>query len=315
MILVTGGTGFVGQALIRHLVEDGQAVRTLIRPSGRSPHLPKGVPVEAAICAISDERGLRAAMVGVDTVYHLVGAERQGTQVDLFESEVGGTRNLVNVARDAGVERIFYVSHLGADRASAYPLLKVKGIAEEHIRRSGIDHTIIRSGLVFGPRDHFTTALARMLYVLPFVFPLPGDGNTVLQPLWVEDLATILAWAVEDDETRNKTYEVGGPEYITATELVNAVMQAVGNRKRIIHVRASYLRLMGVLLEYLFPQLPFSIYWLDYLAANRTADLDTIPRDFGLMPARFSHHLGHLEGQPWERIVLRELFNRRAANA
>ena len=314
MILVTGGTGFIGQALIRHLVEDGRAVRTLIRPSGRSPNLPKGVPVEAAICAISDERGLRAAMVGVDTVYHLVGIERQGTQVDLYAVEVEGTRNLVNVARDAGVERIFYVSHLGADRASAYPLLKVKGISEEYIRRSGIDHTILRSGLIFGPRDHFTTALARMLYLFPFVFPLPGDGNTAIQPLWVEDLATILAWALEDDSTRNKTYEVGGPEFLTANELVDAIMNAVGTRKRIVYVRASYLRILGIVLEYLFPQLPFSIYWLDYLAANRTCALDTIPRDFGLMPARFSHHLGHLEGQPWERILLREFFRRRTVS-
>jgi NADH dehydrogenase len=283
----------------------------LIRPSGGTPNLPRSVPVEATISAITDERGLRAAMVGVDTVYHLVGAEHQGTAVDLSTVEVAGTRNLVAAAKDAGVDRIFYVSHMGSDRNSAFALLKVKGMAEELIRQSGIDFTILRSGLVFGPRDHFTTALARMLYVFPFILPIPGDGSTLIQPLWVEDLVAALSWSLEIKETRNMIYEVGGPEHISINDLLHAVMSAVGARRRLVYVRPSYLRILGVILEYILPRLPFSIYWLDYLAANRTTALDTIPRVFGLMPARFFHHLGHLEEQNWERILIRDLFSRR----
>src|SRR5689334_19798549 len=77
MILVTGGTGFVGRALVRQLVANGQQVRTLIRPSPRTPNLPRGVPVEVAVVSLSDERGLRAALRGVDVVYHLAGAEHE----------------------------------------------------------------------------------------------------------------------------------------------------------------------------------------------------------------------------------------------
>ena len=73
MILVTGGSGFIGQALIRHLVDSGQRVRMLIRPSRQSPRLPVGIPVEVAVAGLNDERGLRAAMVGVRTIYHLAG--------------------------------------------------------------------------------------------------------------------------------------------------------------------------------------------------------------------------------------------------
>ncbi len=78
MILVTGGTGFIGKALVRHLTEAGYPVRLLIRPSRHSPQLPQGVPVEVAVSSLTDRRGLRSAMVGVDVVYHLAGAERRG---------------------------------------------------------------------------------------------------------------------------------------------------------------------------------------------------------------------------------------------
>ena len=138
MILVTGGTGFIGKALIRHLVELGHPVRTLIRPAQRTPNLPRGVPVNVAVSSLSDERGLRAAMVGVDTIYHLAGGEWRGPRASLLEIDIQGTRAVVQAAEDAGVQRIFYVSHLGADRASAYPVLKAKGIAEEFIRRSSL---------------------------------------------------------------------------------------------------------------------------------------------------------------------------------
>ncbi|MBP1704124.1 MAG: NAD-dependent epimerase/dehydratase, partial [Chloroflexi bacterium] len=124
MILITGGTGFIGKALIRHLVELDQAVRILIRPAPHSPQLPIGVPMDVALSGLTDARGLRAAMVGVDTVFHLATGEWRGTRASLMDIDIQGTRAVVEAAQDAGVRRFFYVSHLGADRASAYPVLK-----------------------------------------------------------------------------------------------------------------------------------------------------------------------------------------------
>ena len=129
MILVTGGTGFIGKALVRNLVESGHSVRILIRPSPRSPDLPFGVGVEVAVSSLSDERGLRAAMVGVDTIYHLAGVERRGAYANLMNVDIAGTQKIVTAASDARVKRILFTSHLGADRASAYPVLKAKAIA------------------------------------------------------------------------------------------------------------------------------------------------------------------------------------------
>ena len=311
MILVTGGTGFIGQALVRQLAEAGHPVRVLIRASPRSPNLPRGVPVEVTVSALDDVRGLRAAMVGVDTVYHLAGGEWRGAYASLMEIDIRGTQYVVEAAVDAGVRRIFYVSHLGADRASAYPVFKAKAIAEEYIRRSGIDYTILRTAILFGVNDGFTTGLAQILLVQPIFFLVPGDGQNLLQPLWVEDLATCLTWALDDERTRDQTLEVGGPEYMSFNQLVTSVMDASGIRRRLVHVRPPYLMAMTVLLESLLPILPVSVYWLDYLAANRTCALDTIPRIFDLMPARLSQRLAYLQGQDWRRDLWKSVLRRR----
>ena len=311
LILVTGGTGFIGSALIRHLSEAGLPVRILIRPSPQTPNLPRGVPVEVAVSALTDPRGLRAAMVGVDTVYHLVSGEWAGPRANLLSIDIQGTQAVVEAAKDAGVRRLFYVSHLGADRASAYPVLKAKGISEEFVRRSGLNYTIIRSAIVFGPNDGFSTGLARLLHALPFVLFAPGDGNVLLQPLWVEDLVTCLTWALDIPETQNRMVEIGGPEYLSFRQIVDRISQIIGVRRALVPTRPPYLRWLTVTLDALFPKLPVSVYWLDYLAANRTCALDTIPRVFNLMPSRMSpQHLGYLSGQNWQGSLLRTLLQR-----
>jgi NADH dehydrogenase len=294
MILVTGGTGFVGQVLIRHLVSMGVQVRTLLRPSSVSPKLPRGVAVEAVICGLKDERGLRAALKGVDTVFHLAGAERRGGQADLMGGDIEGTRTIASVAADAGVQRFFYLSHLGADRASAFALLKSKAIAENYIIHSGIPYTIFRSAAIYGPGDQFTTELLRMLRISPGIFLMPGNGSTILQPLWVEDLVTCLTLAMQDPAMARQVYTVGGPEYLSFRDILTTIMSITRTRRWIISMSPAYLRIFSVTLENLFKNFPLSVFWQDYLAVDRTCDLDTLPRLFGLMPVRFARQLEYL---------------------
>ncbi len=225
--------------------------------------------------------------------------------------DIQGTQAVAQAAKDANVERLFYVSHLGADRASAFPVLKAKAIAENYIRQSGVDYTILRSAVVFGPQDVFSTGLALLLHATPFFFVLPGDGSTLLQPLWVEDLVTCMTWALEDGETRNKIFELGGPEYLTFRQIVEAVMGTLGIQRQMVPLSPGYLRPLTVTLEHSFLHFPVSVFWLDYLATNRTCALDTLPRQFGLMPALFSQRLEHLKGQPWGRRLLKILYQRK----
>lgn len=310
MILMTGATGFIGRALTRQLVDNGQKVRILLRPSRRSPNLPLGVPVEVAVTGLGDVRGLRAALRGVHAVYHLAGGEAEGGRANLQAVDIDGTRNLVEAAVDARVERVFYLSHLDADRAAGFPVLKAKGIAEDFIRKSGLAYTILRGSILFGPGDMFTSGLAMLLAVSPGLLPLPAKGETLVQPLWVEDIVTCLVWALENQDVVNQTLEVGGPETLTLRQVVETIMGVIHRRRLIVPWGTPSLRLTTMFMETAFPHFPTSVFWMDYLAADRTCPLDVIPRVFGLMPARFASRLDHLRGIKWGREAARRLLIR-----
>jgi uncharacterized protein YbjT (DUF2867 family) len=295
MILVTGGTGFIGRVLIEHLVALGKPVRTLLRPSQQSPNLTRGIPVEVAVCSLKDERGLSAALRGVDVIYHLAGTERNGIHADLTGVDIEGTQILVDVAVRAGVDRFFFLSHLGADRMSAYPVLKAKAIAESSIIHSGIGYTIFRSAVVYGAHDQFTTSLATILKKSPLFFLMPGNGTVLLQPLWVEDLVSCLAYSLQDPDTNQKVFSVGGNEYLSFLQIIRTIQEVCGIRRTLIPLAPSYLRMIALMVEQANPKFPISIFWVDYLATNRICSLDTLPRLFGLMPARFGQQLDYLK--------------------
>ena len=299
MILVTGGTGFVGRALIPRLVEGGGEVRCLIRPSKISPRLPKQVAVQVAVSPITDFRGVRAAMVGVDTIIHLASAEWHGRRGNLEKVDIEGTRKILEAAAEAGVRRIFYLSHLGADKQSAFAVHRTKGRVEEMIRHSNIPYTIFRSALLYGEEDAFANALAMALATVPGVFLMPGDGRMLVQPLWVEDLVTCIEWGLDDPANVNQTLTLGGPEFFTFEQIVKLVMQATGMQRAAIRVGMPYLRWGARMLETLLPRSPLTTRWLDHLAVNRICELTSVTRYFGLKPARFEYTIDYLAGRNW----------------
>jgi uncharacterized protein YbjT (DUF2867 family) len=304
MIVVTGGTGFIGQHMVRRLSEGGHRIRLLLKPSPESPSLARGIAVEAAVASLTDQRGVRAALVGARTVVHLAGGETAGRAEALVEADVVGTRILAEMAAEAGVDQIVFLSHLGADRASAYPLLRAKALAEEYLRDSGVPCAILRTGPIFGPGDHFTRRMAMLSALVPAFFFLPGDGNTLIHPLFLDDLLTILSWLVEEPTRETRRYEIGGPEYLTFRDVVSHVMKAAGLRRTFVGTRQPYLRAVAALFIRTSRYPPVTPFWLDYLATHRTAPIDSLAREFGLQPVRLEARLQHLAGQHWARVWL-----------
>jgi NADH dehydrogenase len=301
MILITGGTGFIGKVLIRHLTDLGLPVKLLVPPSKDSPDLPKGVPLEVAVSSFSDEKGLRSALKNVDYIFHLASVEALGRQADLTKVDVRGTETIIRAAAHSNIKRFFYVSHLGTDRASAYPLLKAKAIAESHIKNSGIPYTIFRSAIVFGENDHFTTNLAKILRNSPFFVMLPEKGRSLLQPIWVEDLVTVMSWSLDIPQTLNSTIEIGGPEYLSFKEICDMITEKLNIKRHYIDVPPVFLSIVTELLEMIKPGFPTSVFWLDYLAEDRITNLDVLPTTFDLLPARMSQRLGYLESRKRRR--------------
>lgn len=294
MILVTGGTGFIGRNLVRALVESGYQVRILLRPSKRSPKLPTGIPVEVAVSSLSDERGLRAAMKDVNTIFHLASAERAGAHGDLNAVDIQGTAGLVRGAQQAEIQQLIMVSHLGAGRQSAYSVLKAKGIAENLVQNGTVPYTILRTDAVFGPGDQFTVPINQLIRRLPFFF-MPGDGTSRLQPIFVNDLVACLLLALENPKMTNRIIPVGGGEILSFTEIVKEIMEKTGKKRPILPITPGYLRTYALWIDQLNPRFPISIYWLDTLAEDRTCPTDSLPREFGILPARFSQHLDYLK--------------------
>ncbi len=311
MLLITGGTNFLGRAVLRQLTRADYQVRTLLQPSRRSPDLPRGVRVDVALASLSDWRGLRAAMVGVKTVIHLSGALASwGREADQL-AQVNGTRNLVAAAADAGVERVIMVSEIGADPKSAYPVLRNNALEEVYLRESNVGFTIIRHAVLYGSNDIFTIGLAMLASAAPLLMPIPGDGTALLQPLWVEDLATSILWIHEDRATIGETYEVGGPEHLSFSQILDMVAQNIGKRRIYISLRPPYLRAVTGLLERFLASPPLTTAWMDYLTGNRITDLDTLPRVIGLRPARMEASLAYLHDVNWTWQILARQFKRR----
>ncbi|MEK7311229.1 MAG: NAD(P)H-binding protein [Chloroflexota bacterium] len=299
MILVTGATGFVGRALVPRLVEGGATVRCLIRPAKHSPRLPKEIPLQVAIAPITDFRGVRAAMVGADTVIHLASAEWRGQRGNLQKVDVEGTRKMLEAAKEAGVSRVIYLSHVGADKNSAFEVHRVKGHIEEMVRRSEIPYTIFRSTLLYGEEDIFANGVAMALATMPSVFLMPSNGKMLLQPLWVEDLVTCIEWSLDDLTTINQTLALGGPEFLTFEQMTKTIMDVTKLSRTAVSVGIPYLRWGAAVLERFLPRSPITTRWLDHLAVNRITELVSVTRYFGLKPARFEQTIGYMAGRDW----------------
>lgn len=311
MILVTGATGFIGRHLVARLLAENYPVRCLLSEH-EAAHLPWERSPEVVVGSILDEETLFRAVTGAHVVIHLASAQWWGSPRDLERVELTGTRNLITAARAARVGRIITMSHLGASPAAAYPLLRYKGLIEDALRTSGLAYTVIRSGLIFGEDDAFINHLAMQLTVSPGVFLMPGRGEVVLHPIYIDDLVSALVCSLSVIDTVDNIIEIGGPEYITLEDLIRTVMRVSGINRTILGVPPYLLRWMSTLTGRFMPRSLITAQWLDILATNRTARLGNIFHYFGIHPRRFEDTLlTYLRGKRYGWSLLRYTLRRR----
>lgn len=224
-LLVTGGTGVIGESTIAQLLASGHSVRLLSRHATRDVKQWNGV--EPFNGDVADAASIAGAAAGCDCVLHIAGIATEHPPERTFEAvNVGGTRNILAEAVDAGASRFVFVSSLGADTGES-DYHKSKFAAERLVETSELQWTIVRPGGVFGPGDEVISTILKMVRALPAV-PVIDSGDQEFQPIWHEDLAKCLAAVVERDDLARQIVEAAGPEITTMNDLLHRFATITG---------------------------------------------------------------------------------------
>lgn len=242
-VLVTGGTGVIGEGLLPALVGAGHTVRLLSRGAeGDAKRWP--AEVEPFAADVTDASSLRGAAEDCGAVVHITGIVDESPPALTFERvNVRGTRNVLAEAARAGLKRFVYVSSLGAERGrSEYHRSKFR--AEELVRASAFDWLILRPGNVYGPGDEVISTLLKLVRTLPAV-PVIDAGNQPFQPVWYEDLGRAILRALETPSLRRETLELAGEEVTTTSDIIERLSAITGRTVARVPV-PSFLASLGV---------------------------------------------------------------------
>ncbi len=287
MILVTGSTGFIGRSVTNALTLAGREWRPF---KGRL-NLPANI---------------RDHLDGIHTVIHLAGAEARGRGRLLHHVDVDGTQRLLEELTRSDIKRIIVPSRINANPNDIHPLLRAKGEVERSVRHSGVDYTILRSSTLFGYKDRFTEmVLSLALWTWPFVW-LPGGGTTAMQPLWVEDFARCIIFAIDNPSMRNKTITVAGSERFRYADLMRLILSNTGTKRLPVKLPMSLLRPSASFLYGWWYWPPVTRFFVDRFFVPEVAELDSVTRHFGFRPARLGETMAYLH-RPGMR---RRLFQR-----
>lgn len=227
-IAITGGTGFVGKHLARRLVAEGHKVVLIARGVDKRDERTQGLPHTSFLpVGTGDVAALTKAFAGCDAVAHCAGINREIGEQTYARVHVQGTKNVATAAQQAGVKRITLMSFLRARPNCGSGYHESKWAAEEIIRNSGLDYTILKAGVIYGDGDHMLDHLSHAFHTFP-LFAFVGMQEQRVRPCAVEDIATILYAALTEGRLRNETVAVTGPEEMMLSEAVRRVAKVVG---------------------------------------------------------------------------------------
>jgi len=285
MILVAGGTGFLGSAIVGELASRGRPVAVMSRDPGGVPSRFPNLQLEARAGDARDAASLHNAVDGVDTVvscmqfpnFPIENARRGET---FEEIDARGNERLVAAAVAAGVRGYVYLSGAGAAADGRYHWLRSKWRAEEAVRGSSLRHTILRPSWVYGPGDRSLNRFVGFARHLPLL-PVIGDGQQRLQPVFVDDVARAVADSIDSEAAANQVFEIGGPDVLTMDAILATMLDVMGLRKRLVHAPAFAPRAAGAVLELLpLPRRPLSRDAVTFITMDALADNGPLLRAF-----------------------------------
>jgi NADH dehydrogenase len=278
MILVTGASGYVGSHIVRRLHGAGKPVRAMIHDRRRAENEGRlrGLPIELVQGDVTRPETLRPAMQEVSAIVHTVAIAIEKRDRTYESVNHQGTVHVVDAARAAGVSRFINLSQLGADPSLPYRLLESKGKAQAYVAESGLDWTAFRPSVIWGPEDEFANTFARLVPLSPIFFPIIGSGEARFEPVWVEDVVSCIAKALDDPKTIGQEYEIGGPEVLTLEDIERRTLNAIGAQRIFMRVPLPLIRIAVALMQILLPSPPVTSGLLELLGVSNVTEANAI---------------------------------------
>ena len=279
MILVTGGTGFVGSHLMKRLSSERIQTRCLVRKTSDVEKL-KELGIEVAYGDVLDKDSLKKAVEDVETVIHLVGiiVEKKGASFEIIHTQ--GTKNLVEVCKAAGVQRFIYISALGARENAISRYHKTKWEAERAVISSGIEYVIFRPSIMIGEGGEFITMLSRIVRWAPII-PII-DGQSKVQPIYVENTVDCIIKSLTDPNTTNRIFKIAGPDQITYKELFLTLMEVLEIDKPTFQIPVTFMWPAAYIFEGIMEKPPITTQQLTMLQEDNICDTREMQELFNL---------------------------------
>jgi uncharacterized protein YbjT (DUF2867 family) len=251
VILITGGSGYIGSHIVKRFTKEGGSIRALIRNPERARREGRlsNLEIEWSEGDVTQPETLNKAMQGIDLVIHTVAIAVEKGNNTYERVNYQGTVNIVEAAKASDVNRLINLSQLGAKASLPYRMMASKGKAQDYVAQSDLDWTAFRPSVVWGPEDEFANTFARLVPLTPIIFPIIGDETTQFQPIWVDDLAEAIFKAHADPSTIRKEFELGGPEILTLEEIERRTLAALSARRIFIRFPLPLLRISNVTTE------------------------------------------------------------------
>jgi NADH dehydrogenase len=282
VILVTGGTGFVGGHVVHELRRRDLPVRCLVRDRRKAAKLVAS-GCELVEGDVTDAASLRRATAGTKTVVHLVSI-RQGRKEQFQRIMVEGTRDLITAAKEAEAGRFVLMSALGVSEGTKdlVPYYNAKWEMEGLTRDSDIPFVIFRPSFIFGREGGILPTFAKLARLAP-VTPIIGSGRQRIQPIWADDAAAYFADATERDDVTGRLFELGGPDAVSWNEFWERVKRVRGIHRPGVHVPVGLMRAGALVTERLPGDIPLTRDLLKMLeGGDNVVSNDDAARTFGL---------------------------------
>lgn len=282
MILVSGGTGFFGQAITRCLLRQGEHVRVMGRDLQKIRRLFLN-QVEAVPGDVRLPDTLTSAAERCNTIIHCVQFPNHPIQnprkgYTYLEIDGRGTVNMVDAVKNKNVHHFIYLSGAGADPTKTEPWFRAKAMAEETIKASGMPYTLLRPSWTYGPGDHALNRFVLFAKYLPFM-PIIGNGQARIQPVFVEDVAHLVTRCLKEPKAKGQILEIGGPEILTMDEINRRLLKILGKRRPLVHHPKSFMKFVASFLQFL-PGPPLNPEAIDFVTMDGLVDMQSLKRLF-----------------------------------